>query len=119
MQCSDAPTTDRIFTPTFGPSNPPSDIWAAHERPKHSEGTEEKRKRDREVVESFVRHHGLFEGAKPTNLEAFPTQELISGNYSQGEREEYHHKTKLRLQSVSITDFSFYLFCKVVRPLEY
>ena len=58
-----------VYTSTFGYANPPPIIWEAHERQERGEGTEEERQRDRDVVEAFASHHGLFHGAKSPSKE--------------------------------------------------
>ncbi len=43
---------------TFKMCNPPPKIWDANDRIERDSGTEEERSRDRELVDSFIAHHG-------------------------------------------------------------
>ena len=68
------------FTPTFGWANPPPEIWEALERQERGEGTEEDLEQDREVVEAFASHHGLFPGAeKPKSKASCKKRKRSSG----------------------------------------
>ena len=56
------------YTNAFGWANPPPEIWEARERQGCHEGTEEELERDRQIVQVFASHHGLFPGTeKPNN----------------------------------------------------
>lgn len=71
-----------FYTPAFGFSNPPPEIWEALERSERVEGNEEERETDLEVVEEFVNHHGFFREAlklTPTKKRKRPSEGSMSG----------------------------------------